>query len=314
MLKVAFVSEKIISDKRILDVIVEWQFDSKHHLSAWCEREGIYPEEKKRKRDIMRIAISLAAIFHDFGYGYRLLRGYEDKLFKLNLLGCDSIDITKERAEILTRSLMRQFILSRHASLDNNQDLSDEQKEGALIGFFRDCLPLNHSVASSLLVLDIAENLYRSGGIHPELYLAFQIAAESCLLHDLTQSQNYLHLRSKIKNSKHFLDSDCQQEVPAGILLILADELSIWRRPFVESYVQKKGVRMTIDYRQEYPDAINVTLPDRQDGKLRISLKNDTPNGILKDQLGKCHCFGKCPDEKHDDNILEVFGYRIEFS
>jgi len=309
MLKVAFLCWKVIEDKKALTLsrIVNWQFSSKHFI-RWYKRERIYFSEA-RKSDIMHCAILLASIFHDFGYGYKFLRRYEEKLSKLNLLGCDSVDITKERAKILKKSLLGEFILSHHAWFRNNAQLSLIQKENILLGFIRDCLPLNHSVASSLVVLDIAEDLYRSQAIIPELYLAFQIAAESCLLHDLTNHERYLHLGNR-SNSKHLLDFNCHKKVPAAILLIFADELSIWGRPLIRFEPHNDDEVKTIIHHEwredlQYPDIITIKFPKKQGAGLTISLENDKQNAFLRSDLRKCHCFG--------DTALKIFDHKIEF-
>lgn len=310
MLKVAFLCQKVIENKKAFSRIVNWQFGSKHFI-RWYKKERIYFSEA-RKSDIMQDAILLASIFHDFGYGYKFLRGYEEKLSKLNLLGCDSIDTTKDRAKIIERSLLGEFILSHHAWFQNNAQVSPIQKENILLGFIHDCLPLNHSIASSLVVLDIAEDLYRSQAIIPELYLAFQIAAESCLLHDLTKSERYLYLDNRY-NSKHFLDFSCHEKVPAAILLIFADELSIWDRPLIRFDLHNKDEVKTIIHHkwregQDYPSKIRIKFPEKEASGLIISLENNEQNEILRGDLEKCHCFNK-------DGVtaLKIFGHKIGF-
>jgi len=189
MLKVSFACDMI--QNILCGDIVKWQFDSTH-FKEWVKEEKVYFNEDK-KENIVKAAIFLAAIFHDFGYGYKFVRGYEEKLFKLNLLGCDSVDITKSRSDVINKSLLARFIIEHHEWYQRTKKDLEEKPEERLkkirqenipCGFIRDCLPLNHSAASALMVLDIAEDLFRSQIITQELYVAFQIAAEACLLHD----------------------------------------------------------------------------------------------------------------------------------
>ena len=325
MLKVAFVCHVILSSSKAWsDNIMDWQFNSEH-FSNWCTKQKIHFSDRE-KNNIINTAVFLSSIFHDFGYGYRFLRRYEEKLFKLNLLGCDSIDITKKRADIIKRSLLGKFILCHHEWSNKNRNLSDNQEENTLLGFVRDCLPLNHSVASSLVVLDIADELYYSQIIDPELYIAFQIAAEACLIHDLTDPRNYLHL-SHISNAhKHFLDFNSHKKVPIAMLLIFADELSMWNRPLIEFESSSNDIQnikihhnrwkynknidtghiKTID--TEYPKTIKIDLNEEQ-SEIKVLLENSSQVEILEDVLKECNCFNI-----EQDNILKIFDCEIKFS
>lgn len=305
MLKVTFVCDELFH-KFWNDTMVKWQFDCVH-FKRWCKEEKIYFHEDK-KQTIMSSAVFLSAIFHDFGYGYNFLRTYEERLFKLNLVGCDSMDITKIRNKVINKSLLARFIIEHHEWYQcTKQDLekeSDERlkkirRENIPCGFIHDCLPLNHSVASSLMVLDIAEDLYQSQIINTELYIAFQIAAEACLLHDLTKRKKYLHLSHVSEEHRHFLDYDCQLKTPIATLLIFADELSMWSRPLVE-FTPKGDDKLEgcISYKWKYKHFPETTFPN----KLKINF-NDTSNDLeillereeqknnLQHILSECNCF-----------------------
>lgn len=308
MLKVAFVCEKIF-DKVLCEDIVKEQFES-IHFSEWCDEKKIHFNEDKKK-NIVRAAFFLAAIFHDFGYGYRFVREYEKKLFKLNLLGCDSVDITKSRGDIIKKSLLARFIVEHHA-WSNNKELKQPQTENLILGFFRDCLPLNHSVASALAVLDIAENLYGSHIITPELYVAFQIAAEACCFHDMTKSKQYLHLMNA-ENHNHFLDCKSHIKSPVAVLLILADELSMWSRPKIEykSSIDDTERITKLHHRwknkQKYPTEIKLQFSERE---LKISLDNIEQNEIFEKELFKLSVFRKAGKK----DSLQIFDYVVNLA
>lgn len=311
MLKVAFVCDRIIAQNETLSrSIVSWQINAAH-FKRWHKREGIY-FDTSNMNNITNTAIFLAAIFHDFGYGYDFLRKYEEKLFKLNLVGCDSFDITKKRAEIIKRSLLGEFIFSNHEWARSKKSLSKKQEENTLLGFIRDCLPLAHSVASALVILDIAELLYRTQIIKPDLYVAFQIAAEACLLHDLTGDGKYLHLGDRSKKHNHFLDFNCYKEVPTGILLMLADELAIWNRPLIE-FVPQGGneQRIKIHHRwknkQTYPKKIRMTFIEKRPKRLKILFERSGQAENFKTDLENIKCF-----TNKSTSISKVFNYKIE--
>lgn len=304
VLKVAFVCEEIYQ-KVLCKKIVDWQFSSSKvtHFKRWCTEEKIYFNEAK-KENIVHAAIFLSSIFHDFGYGYRFIREYEKKLFKLNLLGCDSVDITKNRGDVIKRSLVARFILEHHEWCKNKK-LEAAQRENVILGFFRDCLPLNHSVASSVAVLDIAEDLYLSHIITPELYVAFQIAAEACCLHDMTKLEQYLHLGDTEK-CDHFLDCKSYDKIPVASLLIMADELSMWNRPRIEYGVGLNGAEKTTklhhrwENSQNFPKEIKLEFLD---GKINVSLDNSEQNELFKTELLKLPIFR----ESGKDDVLSMF-------
>ena len=320
MLKVAFVYDEIISkNEEIKSKLMKLQFNKSKHFSSWIAQRGL-DFDKSQKKDIITAAYFLASIFHDFGYGYKFLRSYEERLFKLNILGSDSIGITKARSETIKKSLLGEFILNHHVECKKRliNHLSDKQKDTLLFGFMRDCLPLNHSVASSLIILDIAENLFQRQIILPSLYIAFQLAAEACLIHDLTNPENYLHLKNSSINHKHFLDCNCCKEIPMAILLILADELSMWSRPLIE-YKKDNGdinkVNINITDHQwkyknhkvtKYPKIIKIKLINNS---LKIIFENRNQVRNFKQILKNCNCFtGKLKDE------IKLFNYKIDLS
>ena len=319
MLKVAFVYDKIISiNNKLKNKLVKMQFDKSQHFCSWIAQRRLDFNESQKK-NIITAACFLASIFHDFWYGYKFLRSYEERLFKLNILGSDSIGITKARSEILKKSLLGEFILNHHVECKNRSidNLSNKQKDNLLFGFIRDCLPLNHSVASSLIILDIAEDLYQRQIILPSLYIAFQLAAETCLIHDLTNSKNYLHLKNSSINHEHFLDCNFYNEIPMAIPLILADELSMWGRPLIEykhdnGNINKVNINITDQWKYRnykvtnYPKIIKIKFID---DSLKIIFENKNQIRNIKNILKNCNCFtGKLKNE------LKLFNCKIKFA
>lgn len=318
MLKVAFVTEKILShDSSLEKAITGWQFNSKHFLD-WLKKEKLYfLEENKNK--IISSAILFASLFHDFGYGYKFLREYEVRLDSLNLIGCDSIDITKNRSKIIKKSLLGKFICNNHEwvkSLGTTRKITSEQEENVILGFVRDCLSLNHSTASSILILDMSEELYRSQTINMDMYIALQIAAEACLIHDLTSKDNYLHLNKTSDKNLHFLNDKYHEVTPLAILLIIADELSMWERPLIKfEHDSNSSVRVQIDNKWVYPVNFNkiittfpktIKLNFSTPSQFKIVLENNEQKTIFNEILRKCSCFSQ---EKSEN--LYIFNKKI---
>ena len=105
--------------------------------------------------------------------------------------------------------------------------------EDIIAGFYRDCIRLNHSIASTFFIIDVAESLKLSGVLSQQLYVAFQLAAEACMIHDMTENGKWTHLDTNDKENDHFIDCRDHENIPLAMLLILSDELSIWSRPML---------------------------------------------------------------------------------
>ena len=99
-------------------------------------------------------------------------------------------------------------------------------------------------------ILDIAHSLKSSGALSDELYAAFQIAAEACMIHDMTGEGNWLHFQ--MNGNNHFIECGNHNETPLAILLIFADELAIWKRALSEAEAREQYLSavaaMNIDY------------------------------------------------------------------
>ncbi len=294
MFKVLFVGDQLLSVEPLLSRVAEWQFRSKH-FKSWCEEGEIAVDsdrwDESEQKKIVRMAFFLAAIFHDFGYGYHYLRKYKQKLFRLYHWlspGADHVDIDVIGTQALLKSLPALFIRKHHSWLNPNPQPRESDVDSSVVaGCFRDCLPLNHSIASTFFVLDVAESLKKSRALSPELYIAFQLAAEACMIHDMTAPKNWAHLEEK-PESGHFLDCDSHQDVPLAMLLILADELAIWNRPTLRSTLD--GNRKVVNEldRSEVPSEIHVSFLAAAGGSkivIRPDRANDKIESIFKEEL-----------------------------
>lgn len=229
MFKVAFAGDRLLSI--FLERICLFQFQSPH-FKKWIKGKfNISVIKKEERKEIIRMAFFLAAVFHDFGYGYYFHNRYQQRLYKINdwlLPGADLTDINGPLFQKFKTSLPYSFIEENHIWCSKSDKLNDMQKPLIISGFFRDCLPLNHSIASTFTIMNIAENLWDSGALNDNLYIAFQLAAEAIMIHDMTDKQNSLHLNFGKKD--HFLNTQSYKSIPIAVLLILADELAVWNR------------------------------------------------------------------------------------
>ena len=201
MFKVAFTCSQLIDDNGFLKKTISTQFESNHFLE-WCDKHELLvahmaPETKEL---IVRIALFISAIFHDFGYGYHFHSKYRNRLFKLYewlLPDVNPFDTNSLSSGYFLQSLPSEFIKKNHAWLRNNNSKNDAE---VVAGFYRDNLRLNHSVASSLFIVDLAENLLKVGALSQELYIAFQLAAEASMLHDMTDTDNdnWLYFKKRL--------------------------------------------------------------------------------------------------------------------
>lgn len=306
MFKVAFLCTKILTMEVLLSKTVHRQFKAKHFMK-WCHDQKIETDNWGRgtRENVVRLSLFLAAIFHDFGYGYYFHEKYRSRLFKIYqwlLPGADISDMNSRGAQRMLYSLPSAFINEYHGSL--SPDSSKDVSQGFLAGFYRDCVRLNHSVASAMFIIDLAEYLRSSRAIGESLYVAFQLAAEAAMIHDMTKAENWAHLQKR--DHGHFIDSRDHDEFPLAILLIFADELSEWSRRRLETEISSNE---EIIHR--------LLLPDQREGvKIEFSESLKRPwirivskegSKSFKEDLDKIKCF-----KKNRSNSSSFFEYTIK--
>ena len=246
MFRVAFVCDRLIQLLAIRQKAGEFQFSSRHFLK-WCqERLDTDPSswDDSRKDRVLYAATYLSAVFHDVGYGYHFLSKYRQRLagvLPVLTQGEATADLHHRDMVNIRNSLAAKFVSKYHCafqdkgSLDNQESFPANQ-EVILSGFFRDNLGLNHSVASGIFLVDLAGSLYDRHAISDDLYIAFHLAAEAAMLHDMTENDKWLHFSTNKR--KNFLDCEKQREVPIAALLCVADNLELGRRPRISKKVE----------------------------------------------------------------------------
>lgn len=333
MFKVAFVGDRLLANESLLEKIIDWQFSSKH-FKRWCEDQNIIlssgskdeKDEEKDKKEVVRIAFFLAALFHDVGYGHKFFRDYKEKLFNVYswlLPEADPTDINMPSTKILLKSLPAFFIREHHCWLnsqysDTSKNATDDAARNCfrheesnqskisnhlIAGFFRDCLRLNHSVASTFFIVDTADKLKNAKALSEKLFVAFQLAAEACMLHDMTGKANWAHLLRK--KNKHFLDCSSHKEVPLAMLLILADELSLWGRPRLETELNDKN-SIVLRLEKEKNEVIEIYITERKRNNQMVIKATEKAKEELDDNIKDLDCL-----KSREGNKLKILDYRI---
>jgi hypothetical protein len=278
MFRVAFVCDRLIQLLAIRQKAEEFQFSSSHFME-WCqERLDTDPSSwnDSRKNSVLYVATYLSAIFHDVGYGYHFLSKYRQRLAGLLPVltqGEATADLHHRNMVNIRNSLAAKFVSKYHYAFQD-KGYSDRQEsfpanhDVILSGFFRDNLGLNHSVASGIFLVDLAGSLYDSHAISDDLYIAFHLAAEAAMLHDMTEDNKWLHF-SKNK-SRCFLDCEKQREIPIATLLCFADSMELGRRPRINKKVEDHRCTFSMDdesgnmTRIEYDESKHCLIADRQ--------------------------------------------------
>lgn len=117
----------------------------------------------------------------------------------------------------------------------------------------------------------MAEQLRNRNAISEDLYIAFHLASEAAMLHDMTKRGNWIHLYPKSEDS--FLCCKDQREIPLLALLSFSDEVEIGSRPRIKRVVQDRKCIYSVDNPKHYKLEIKY-----EDSKENISLESGKPN------------------------------------
>ena len=110
MFKVAHVCDKWVEQRSLLNSLTRLQLKSRH-FQEWLSRDSITNNavDNENIKDIMRIALFIASVFHDFGYGYFFLNLYKKRLHRLNkwlLPGADPMDRNLDATQKILKSII----------------------------------------------------------------------------------------------------------------------------------------------------------------------------------------------------------------
>lgn len=302
MFKVAFAGDRFLANEDIINKIYKCQSgetEKNGHFNGWLKENRLtFPGKGKDadQKDVIKMAFFIAALFHDFGYGYFFQNKYQERLFKINTWLQPGTDLTDNNTPFFQkfRKSLPYYFIEHHHMWCSKMDtaIGDKQKRRLVSGFLRDCLPLNHSIASTFTILEITEKFWEAGALNEKLYIAFQLAAEAIMIHDMTCKENWLHLG--VQNENHFLHNQSYESVPLATLLILADELSVWNRFRISSRQSKNQREIIFQMNDENnPQKIEIDILDKE---LRITPHYKTPeesesNIFWKDFKKGMNCF-----------------------
>jgi len=309
MFKVAFVCEQFLSVDRLLTKVVDNQFQSEHFL-AWCDIQKIkvaaWSFETRVK--VVKIALFLAGLFHDFGYGYYFHSKYKNKLFKIYqwlLPDANQVDTNTWGTRMMLQSLPSAFVKKCHWWLRENKSKNEHE---VIAGFYRDCLPLNHSVASAFFVVDLTESLWRSEALSEQLYVALQLAAEACMIHDMNEIDKWVHFATNNKDNGHFIDCSDHKRIPLAMLLILSDELSVWDRHRLIIEVKGNADVLYRFEKSDVPKKIKLSISEaRSNPWIRIAA--DKNSETIEEKIKNLKCFMAKVESK---DKLFILGYPLD--
>jgi len=313
MFKVAYVGDRLFSS--IADFkqkIISCQFKC-DHFNEWCcdKKINVSLLKEDDKNEIIELAYFFTALFHDFGYGYFFHCMYKKHLFKLygGILATSNLtDISSQGVNMLLQSLACAFVKNNHAWLqtrNNSNTAHDALQDSVVLGFLHDCLPLNHSVASAFFIIDMAERLRMAKAINDKLYIAFHLAAEAAMIHDMTGQGRWAHLLSR--KSAHFLDADCHNNVPLAMLLIFADELSAWNRYRLEAELEANKVTYSMD-KYNVPKSIDLMVSK---DKITVKPLHDQSHNLNEDPVASALKALSFLKKRKSNKHLNMMGYKI---
>ena len=193
MFKVACIGTWLINQKPFAYRLRE-EIGSPLHwetTESWVKRNGSFHSnfprnlgtskaEKSNFETVVKWAFRLSALLHDFGYGYSFRRDFDACTSRMNRWmsnSCFNSEPSLHSHGLFEKSLAAHNIrkwLGEGDHLDRR-----------LSGLVRDNLLLNHSFASMLFVLDLENELIKTGSVNDQMRLALQMAAEAIMIHDL---------------------------------------------------------------------------------------------------------------------------------
>lgn len=284
MFKTIYTGTRLLESTGILRMIARKQFTSPH-FEEWRREQRLSSNWGTEDReDIIRIAFFLSGLFHDFGYGHYYLCQYKKQLFELyKWMPCETANLSVANNKAILKSLPSFMIRKFYPECKN---ANNEKIDLIVMGFLRDCLQLNHSIASTLFIVNLAESLREARALTEKLYVAFHIAAEAAMIHDLMRQNKWLYLKRKRRDYNHFLSYRDHRYIPVGILLALVDELSVWRRPKIKlvSRINKKRIK-TNEIRFIFEDpipGIKLNISTRRKAIIITDSKDEVKNSISR--------------------------------
>lgn len=189
--------------------------------------------------------------------------------------------------EVFQRSLANAY-LAAHVACDKSRGAPTETPGRRLqSGLVRNLLTLNHGMPSTLFILSLAERLWAARALNPHLQIAFEIAAEAVMLHDMTNDKRWSGLH------RDFLTAQTHEEAPVAVLLMLCDELTVWNRPQVH---RNTGGALTVTHRLDLGKCVPAIRLHLDNGRLEVTVCGRAPARVeaardeLMKEIGRIRC------------------------
>lgn len=110
------------------------------------------------------------------------------------------------------------------------------------------------------------------------------------MIHDMTENSKWVRFAAKNKDNEHFIDSSDHKSIPLAMLLILADELSVWNRPRLKTKGEgSKSVLYSFET-SDVPEKIELRISEaRSNPWIRITV--DKKCETLEKNIKGLKCF-----------------------
>ena len=80
------------------------------------------------------------------------------------------------------------------------------------------------------------------------------------MIHDMTENSKWVHLDTSNKGNDHFINCNDHERIPLAMLLILADELSVWNRPRLKTEDKGSGAVLYSFDTSQVPEEIKLFI------------------------------------------------------
>lgn len=265
---------------------------------------------------VIKSALWLAGLCHDFGYGHNFACQVERRLrdsygfYAGDVVGGSVSGVNRHSIE---RSLLLRYLLDEssvqhillHKRLPDVTGISPQ--EDWRVSLYRN-LYSNHSVAGGLNLLCLLEEIIEYWtDVDPRLVLVFELAAEAVFLHDLTKEDKYVcpgnpHRTTTpvgaCQNTRPLINF---RDTPLAVILISADELQDWGRPRLEYKQSTASDEMRVKFREPCHPMKVAWDPVPEDDRPR------TLRLVLNKQMPDDREIISCPVQSNDRLTYEDF-------
>jgi hypothetical protein len=123
------------------------------------------------------------------------------------------------------------------------------------------------------------------------------------MIHDMTKNSKWVHFAAKNKDNEHFIDCSDHKSIPLAMLIILADELSVWNRPRLKTKGEgSKSVLYSFET-SDVPEKIELFISEAR-SRPWIRISADKNSEALEKNIKNLKCFRKKRANKNKHSVL----------